>query len=133
MDKTNPKQNMYDENGLYKTSKYKTEFCQKVIELGGQGKLPEHWARACGVTKKTIHNWKDSIPEFAEAFEQAKEASKVWWLDCAQTCAINEPSRYNFNSVKFMLSAAFDMNEKTGTELSGSVSTTTSISFAERE
>ncbi len=91
---------------------YKAEYCDRIRELAKAGKLPNSWAIACGVSLQTLHNWKESNPEFFDAFNDAKSFCLEWWQNHAQVCAISEPGRYNFNAVKFMLSAAFGMSEK---------------------
>ena len=91
---------------------YKAEYCDRIKELAKDGKLPVAWAVECGVTLKTLHNWKEDHPEFLQSFNEAKDLSLNWWQNHAQTCAASEPGRYNFNAVKFMLSAAFGMSEK---------------------
>jgi hypothetical protein len=98
-------------------SMYRPEYCELIIRLGAEGKLPAKWAAAIGVSKITLHVWRKKFPEFAQAFDVAKTVCESWWLESNQNCALSETGKYNHNAVKFILSAAFGMSEKSGVDL----------------
>jgi hypothetical protein len=118
-------------------STYDPAYCDRIIEFAREGKLPEQWAARLGTTKQSLHNWADEHPEFFDAFQRAKLLSQEWWMNLAQTQALNPSAQYNFNAVKFMLSAAFGMREGTDVkqEISGAnggpVSHSVSVQFVE--
>ena len=107
---TKPKEN--PEPGGRPT-KYKPEFCEQIIELGKQGKLPVQVAVAFGVSKSTLHNWLDQFPEFLDAFTEYKAICEDWFVNLNIEHA-TEDRAGNAGSAKFLLMAAFDgWREKT--------------------
>ena len=59
---------------------YRPEYCEKVIELGKDGKSVVQMACAFGVSRPTMEeNWTREYPEFLEAFTLAKQYSQDWW------------------------------------------------------
>jgi hypothetical protein len=63
----------------YRT-KYKDEYCDKIIELSAQGM---HFCEIAGqwrVAEETLNEWARSIPEFSEAKAIAKTVAKAYWL-----------------------------------------------------
>lgn len=60
-------------------TKYKPEYCKKVIELGKQGKSFEQMAAALDVGYRTLCNWRDSNDDFFHALEEAHALSMAWW------------------------------------------------------
>ena len=60
-------------------SKYRPEFCDRVIELGKIGASRVEIAYELGVDRKTIDNWSVAHAEFLLALTRAKEAEQVWW------------------------------------------------------
>lgn len=51
---------------------YKPEFCQTAIEVMKEGYPIVNVAAALKVTKKTIHEWVQTYPEFADAIETGR-------------------------------------------------------------
>jgi hypothetical protein len=66
-------------------STYKPEYCEKVIELGRDGKSPTQIAVAIGVSRSTMLSWADQHLEFSAALTRAKECEQAWWEDTGQT------------------------------------------------
>jgi len=60
-------------------SKYREEFCERVIELGQGGASVVEMAHALGVVKQTLYDWEKEHPAFLDALTRAREASQVWW------------------------------------------------------
>lgn len=61
-------------------SEYDPSFCEKVIELGKEGKSVVQMACAFEVSRPTLEeNWTKAHPEFLEAFTLAKQFSQAWW------------------------------------------------------
>lgn len=65
-------------------SKYKAEYCERVIALGAEGKSQCQISAAIDVPRTTMRSWADSIPEFSSALTRAKELEQAWWEDKAQ-------------------------------------------------
>lgn len=71
-------------NPVGRPSRYKPEFCARVIELGKEGKGPVHYASEFEVCKATIILWGNEHPEFMTALTRAKSEEQVWWETKAQ-------------------------------------------------
>ena len=60
-------------------TKYTFEMCAKVKESGNKGWHVSQMANALDVVPRTIYGWAKVYPEFAQAFELAKQASLCFW------------------------------------------------------
>ena len=60
-------------------SKYTKACCDRVIELGRLGYHHEEMASDLGVTRKTLHNWRNKHEAFDEAMEIANTHSIAFW------------------------------------------------------
>ena len=61
-------------------SPYRPEYCERVIELGKEGKLLVEIACALEVTRKTLAYWADEFQEFSAALARAREEAQMWWI-----------------------------------------------------
>lgn len=60
-------------------SKYKPEYCEKVIALGKEGKSPAQIAYHLDITRDDINHWIKAHDEFCTAMKLAKIAEQNWW------------------------------------------------------
>lgn len=58
---------------------YLPEYCNRVLELGGEGKSKVEIAFELGVCTSTVDNWVVAHPDFRSAMKRAKQAEQVWW------------------------------------------------------
>lgn len=65
-------------------SEYDPSFCEKVVELGRNGKGPAQIASALGVARSTLYDWADAHPEFSTAITRAKTEEQAWWENTGQ-------------------------------------------------
>lgn len=65
-------------------TKYRPEFCDKVIELGKAGKSIVQIASALDVHKDTLYEWEKVHPKFSDSLSRARQESQVWWEDQGQ-------------------------------------------------
>jgi transposase len=92
-------------------TKYRPIFCERIQELGKDGKLPVHVATEFAVSKATIHQWREDYPEFSDAYDVYKELCEQWWIDLAtEQAATDHPGKANMT--QFMLARAFNYHEK---------------------
>lgn len=100
-------------------SKYKPEYCERILELGREGKSIAQMAAAFDVDKASIFDWAAAHEEFSTALARAKTYAQTWWEDKAQQ---NLGSR-DFNAQLWLKSVASrfrdDYTEKQVTEVSG--------------
>lgn len=65
-------------------SSYDPAYCEKVVELGKDGKSPTQIAVSLGVPRTTMLSWADQHLEFSTALTRAKECEQAWWEDQGQ-------------------------------------------------
>ena len=65
-------------------TKYDPAFCDKVIELGREGKSRAYIAGKLGISRETLNVWAREIPDFSDAMTQAMLLSQIWWEDKGQ-------------------------------------------------
>lgn len=70
-------------------SKYKSAYCNEIIECLGRGYSVSGFAGYIGVATSSVHLWIKNHPEFAEAYAIAKGKSAYHWetkfIEFAQT------------------------------------------------
>lgn len=65
-------------------TKYRPEFCEKVVEWGKLGKSRAWIASELDVAKATLQNWEAEHPDFLAAMTRAMTHSQRWWEDKGQ-------------------------------------------------
>ena len=70
-------------------TKYKKEFCEKIIKLGEQGKSVVQIAANFSVHKDSIYEWCKKYPEFSDSFRVARTKSEAYWVAIYQDKIIN--------------------------------------------
>ena len=75
-------------------SDYRPEFCERVIEMGREGKGVAEWASAFGVAKASIYEWKAKHPEFSAAITRAETECQSWWENAGRVGMVSD----KFNS-----------------------------------
>lgn len=65
-------------------SKYKPEFCQKVLELALDGGGWADYAAEFNIDRRTLYDWADAHPEFSSALSRAKVLEQCWWQDAGK-------------------------------------------------
>ena len=73
-----------DRNPPWRPTKYRAEYCDKVLEWGRAGKSRAWIAAELGVCKQTLVNWEQSHPNFLAALKRAKVLEQQWWEDAGQ-------------------------------------------------
>lgn len=76
-------------------SYYDPAYCERVIELGKQGKSQVQIAVALEVPRTTLLRWADEHEEFRTALTHAKECEQDWWENAGQAALTSK----EFNSV----------------------------------
>lgn len=74
-----PRKNPKDYLKVGRPTKFRPEYCSKVIEHMSKGFSFESFAGIVGTTESTVWNWANDFPEFLEAKKQAYARSRVFW------------------------------------------------------
>lgn len=84
---------------------YRPEYCERVIELGREGKSPAQIASDLDVARPTLLAWSDQHPEFLTALTRAKVHEQAWWEDKGQAALTSD--RFNSAVWSKSMSARF--------------------------
>jgi hypothetical protein len=60
-------------------TKYKPEYCNKIIEFLKLGHSVMAFAGSIGVARSSIYEWAKTYPEFSDALKAAQSASVEFW------------------------------------------------------
>ena len=63
---------------------YKPEYCERVIEMGKEGKSPAQMDATLDVDRATLAHWGEKEEEFLAALSRARTFSQQWWEDKGQ-------------------------------------------------
>ncbi len=98
---------------------YRPEYCERVIELGREGKSPAQIAADLDVARATLGLWAEAHPEFMTALTRANDLSQAWFENKGQE-GLEKPG-FNANLWAKQVSARFreDYTETQRRELTG--------------
>lgn len=98
-------------------TKYKPEFCEKVMDMGREGYGVAEIAAELDVTKQTVHNWQKEHPAFLDAMTRARDLSEGWWASQGrQGIWGKENRRFNSNAYRLQMMNRFGWGEKSSRE-----------------
>lgn len=63
---------------------YRPEYCERVIELGRNGKSKAQIAADLDVARRTIDYWAEAHPDFLLAITRANDLQLAWWENKGQ-------------------------------------------------
>ena len=87
---------LVDPEQVWRT-KYKAEFCDKVIEMGEKGLSVRAFAATVQVSHSTLYKWAAEIPEFAEAMQIAEMKRHLFY----EVTALRNLNNREFNTTLF--------------------------------
>ena len=71
-------------NPMGRPTDYRSEYCDRVIELGREGCSKAQMAARLDVCCNTLDNWAADHPDFLRALTRARDLAKAWWEDKGQ-------------------------------------------------
>lgn len=100
-------------------SKYKPEYCERVIELAKEGCGWADYAAEFEIDRPTLYDWRDQHEEFSTALSRAKVLEQQWWERAGRTGMMAD--KFNALVWKTSMQARFrdDYTERKVTEVSG--------------
>jgi transposase-like protein len=100
-------------------SKYKPEFCERMLEMAAEGCGMAEYAAEFGIDRTTLFDWAASHEDFSTALTRAKIIEQSWWEREARLNVKNK----DFNANLWYRCAASrfreDYTERKSTEVSG--------------
>lgn len=102
-------------------SKYKPEFCERVIACGDEGMTLAEMARELDVSRETVRDWIDIHPEFSCAIKEGIARSQAWWEKQGRIATFGGIEGFNATSYIFQMKNRFreDWRDKHEVEHSG--------------
>jgi transcriptional regulator with XRE-family HTH domain len=91
---------------LGRPSEYDPAHCERVIELGKEGKSRAEIASALDCSRVTLAAWEKANPEFLYALQRAKDEELAWWEGEARL-GLNKGSAFNAAIWKQSVSGRF--------------------------
>ena len=83
---------------LGRPTKYDPAFCDKIIELGRQGKSKVQMVADTGIPYATMTRWCDEYPEFRAAMDHAMHLAQAYWEDLGHTHMVESPGGPRLNT-----------------------------------
>lgn len=110
-------------------TKFKSEYCDIVIELGKNGDSLAQMAAHFNVARSTIDKWAEDNECFSEALSIAKTHCQSWWEEAAQKGIYLGGSGFNAAVWKTTMQARFreDYTERQEIHQTGAISHNVSI------
>lgn len=102
-------------------SKYKKEFCERVIEIGKTGASKAEMAVELGISRASFDNYEKEFPEFLEAVREAITYSQVWWEKNGRIATFGAMPNFNATTYIFNMKNRFkdDWRDKVEQEVTG--------------
>ena len=97
-------------------TKYKPEYCDLIVSMAKEGaSFTEFRAAIGGVTRQTLHNWKEAHEDFLDAYTRAEVEGEAYWegqmrKDLMYNKEVNSPL------VKLYFANRFGWSDKTETK-----------------
>jgi hypothetical protein len=112
--------------GRGRPTTYDPSYCDRVIELGEQGKSKAQIAKAFGCSRKALYAWMKAHEEFAEAMEEAQFAALAWWEDLGMA-GLKMGNKFNSSLFAYQMKNRFrtEYADKVDVAHSGKVDNTT--------
>lgn len=105
-------------------TKYKEEYCEKVIEVMREGASKVEFCAEIGISKQTFYEWLGIHKEFSDSVKVAELLSQAWWERKGRQATFNSEG-FNATSYIFNMKNRFkdDWRDKqeVDTKHSGSV------------
>lgn len=95
---------------MARPSEYKTEYCEKIIKLGEQGKHVAAYAAALNCSIETLYDWSRRHECFRYAFRRARDLSRAYWEDLGLSNVTN--SDFQYKVWEFNLRAKHGLGDK---------------------
>lgn len=88
-------------------TKYKAEYCQRVIDKMATGVSLAAFANEIDVTRDTCYEWARTHQEFSDALKKAQTKCLEYWEGRAQKGANGEIPGFNSTMAIFMMKSRF--------------------------
>lgn len=100
---------------------YDPAMCEVVISCGDEGKTLAEMARAIGVDRSTLADWREQHPEFSRAVKEGLDRAQAWWEEKGRVATFGGFEGFNATSYIFQMKNRFreDWRDRHEVEHSG--------------
>ena len=111
-------------NKVGRPTDYRPEFCERVIELGSEGKSHAQIAAALGCSRRVLYDWQAAHPEFLHAIMEARDLAQAWFENIAQNNLLAPTPGFSASLWAKAVSCRFadDYTDKQKQEVTGATS-----------
>lgn len=88
---------------LGRPTKYKPEYCDKVVEYMGNGYSKEAFAGEIGVCRDTLYEWASKHAAFSDAIKRGEAANLSYWERIGQQGITGQLEGFNASSWIFTM------------------------------
>lgn len=88
-------------------SKYDPAFCERVIELGAEGKTLAEMAADLDIDRSTFRAWANDKPEFYAAVKAGLDKAQGWWENNGRVATFGGFDGFNATSYIFQMKNRF--------------------------
>jgi hypothetical protein len=113
-------------------SKYKPDHCKLVVKMLADGASLTEFCAEADISFQTLHNWKESKPEFLEALTRAELVGQAYWEKRLRTDLMLD-NKANAALVKLYFANRFGWSDKQHQEITGKDGGPIEISDAKRK
>lgn len=99
-------------------SKYRPEYCNRLIKHMAEGFVFETFAAEIGVNRDTIYEWCRVHAAFSDAKKAGRELSYRWWMNVMRGNAVGK-LKGNASSAIFVMKNCFGWRDTQAIEHSG--------------
>jgi hypothetical protein len=88
-------------------SKYDPGMCDRVLELGDEGKSKAQICKGLGISWGSFVNYQNQHPEFLTAIKEAEKLAQAWWEDRGQAGITAGVGGFNATAYIFQMKNRF--------------------------
>lgn len=103
-----------------RTTEYKPEFCERLIEHMGKGLSFECFSAVIKVVPQTIYNWLEKYPEFLEAKQIGANECLLFWESLGVSGSTGHLPGFNASAYKFNKQNRFGWTDRQDVTSGGS-------------
>jgi hypothetical protein len=107
---------------------FKSEMCDRIIELGQLGSSQKMMFADLGITKDVAKTWQKKYPEFADALDMALIHAQAYW-EREMLANVNNRT-YNSRLAEIALRGQFPQDYKETREIKAEIKQEVKIDFA---
>lgn len=110
-------------NKVGRPTDYRPEFCERVIELGSEGKSHAQIAAALGCSRRVLYDWQAAHPEFLHAIMEARDLAQAWFENIAQNNLLSPTPGFSASLWAKAVSCRFadDYTDKSKQEITATI------------